>query len=275
MTEPEVAETFGKYIPTATVAWRQLLSDLCREGNRVTVRGLNIVETMHRSCVIDMKSPIVNVADRKLGSAFLFAEAAWILGGHNDVASIAPFAKRISEFSDDGIFFRGAYGPQIVQQMPYIIESIKNDLFTRQAVISIWKPSPMPSKDIPCTVTCQFMVRGGLLHTFVDMRSSDAWLGVPYDWFNFSMLSAWLMLILRDAGIDVELGFLHFKANSQHFYESDEAKIKSLLAGDFQMNPALDDLQDFITRMLDHSTFKPTDFVRWLWEVAESELEYK
>jgi thymidylate synthase len=54
----------------------------------------------------------------------------------------------------------------------------------------------------------------------MNMRSSDAWLGVPYDWFNFSMLSAGVALLLREKGINVQLGNLHFYAASQHLYET-------------------------------------------------------
>ena len=217
-----IEETFGKLVFSANDAWMHLIEDVYRNGQYAHSRGRETMELLGRSVVVDMAKPIVSNKARRIGYNFMLAEAAWIILGKNDVKSIAPFSAKISYFSDDGIYFQGAYGPQIVQQLPYIISCFKKDLFTRQAVISIWKPSPPDSKDIPCTITCQFMVRANLLHAFVNMRSSDCWLGVPYDWFNFSMLAKYVTLILNETiGSTVDLGFLHFNAASQHIYTSD------------------------------------------------------
>lgn len=271
MSYPE-EQTFGPLIPSASTAWLLLLEDVMKNGLSVKVRGRNITEILHRTQVIDMKQPIVSITSRKLGYAFLCAEAAWILSGRNDVQSIAPYSKAISSFSDDGKFFRGAYGPQIIQQLPYIIESLNNDLYTRQAVISIWKPSPMPSKDIPCTVAVQFMVRGGLLHTFVDMRSSDCWLGVPYDWFNFSMLTKYLLLMLKEINPEVfstcDLGFLHFKANSQHIYEDDIPKVIDVMESKYDQDKQGEMLANLVIR-----SSNSDKFISNLWAIAGALLE--
>jgi thymidylate synthase len=67
----------------------------------------------------------------------------------------------------------------------------------------------------------QFMVRDDELHCFANMRSSDVWLGVPYDWVNFSAISAYILLCLKmlDIKFDhVSLGNLYFYAASQHLY---------------------------------------------------------
>lgn len=267
-----VDDTFGPLVPNATNAWLKLLSDVVRTGQRVYVRGSWTTELLHRGCIIDMKHPIVNVKNRKLGAAFLFGEAAWILSGRNDVTSIQPFSKRISDFSDDGIFFRGAYGPQIIQQLPYILECF-TDIYTRQAVISIWKPSPPNSKDIPCTIDVHFMVRGGLLHTFVHMRSSDCWLGVPYDWFNFSMLSYWVMLMINERRSEhgaLDLGFLHFCANSQHIYDTNMPDVLPM-TDEFtvlDLDPKLCDLEDEIFKCT-----TATDFRNHLWSLAYAQLD--
>ena len=233
------------FVYGATTEWLGILEKLVKHGQRVNVRGREIVEILSNQAVIDMQQPIVNVLKRKLGLGFLFAEAGWILGGKNDVQSIAPFSKQISNFSDDGLFFKGAYGPQVVQQLPYILETLTKDLYSRQAVTSIWKPSPGPSKDIPCTLTYQIMVRGNLVHMFLNMRSSDVWLGVPYDWFNFTMIAHYVLKYLRTVypKNDLQIGYLYFNAASQHYYVDDEPKILDILAdsreGVFKLDPRI------------------------------------
>jgi len=269
MNDPVETQTFGPLVYGATKNWYDLLLDLTKSGQFVTVRGRNIKEILFRKAVIDMNEPVVMSKERKLGLGFMFAEAAWILSGRNDVRSIAPFAKKIREFSDDGYFFQGAYGPQIIQQLPYILECFKKDLYTRQAVISIWKPSPPNSKDIPCTITVQFMVRANCLHTFVSMRSSDAWLGIPYDWFNFSMLSYYVMALIGNHSLLP--GFLHFVAASQHCYEDDASKVVDVLQN---MNP-IDDAEGFSNMIKTHliEVGNPQQIINNLWDMAYSELD--
>jgi hypothetical protein len=50
----------------------------------------------------------------------MFGEAAWMLRGKNDVATVSKYAGAITRFSDNGITFFGAYGPKIIDQLPYV-----------------------------------------------------------------------------------------------------------------------------------------------------------
>ena len=64
-----------------------------------------------------MNYPIVLSKARSLGYKFMVAEAFWILSGRNDVEFMDKFSNKIKDFSDDGIFFNGAYGPKIIDQL--------------------------------------------------------------------------------------------------------------------------------------------------------------
>jgi hypothetical protein len=168
-----------------------------------------------------MTRPVVDVLVRKLGYRFMAAEAWWILSGRNDVESIRKYSPHIASFSDDGKFFHGAYGPKILDQLTYVIDSLQKDADTRQAVLSIWRENPRVSRDVPCTISAQWLIRDGKLHCIDTMRSSDAWLGWPYDVFNFSCLSAYILLMLRERASffnSVRLGCLSLVAGSSHLY---------------------------------------------------------
>jgi thymidylate synthase len=149
----------------------------------------------------------------------MMAEAWWILTGQNKLETIQRYSKQIKEFSDDGIFFMGAYGPKVVDQLPYILDSLVKDPSSRQAVLSIWRERPRSSRDIPCTLTLQFFIRDSRLHCCANMRSSDIWLGWPYDVFNFSMISKYLVELLNKDEELISLGNLYFTAGSQHLYD--------------------------------------------------------
>jgi thymidylate synthase len=176
-----------------------------------------------------MKWPVNDYAKRKLGYKFMCAEAWWIMTGQNRLDSIKAFSESIGKFSDDGEFFFGAYGPRVVDQLMHITKSLTEDHASRQAVLTTWRPNPPSSKDIPCTISLQFIIRDGKLDCLANMRSSDAWLGVPYDWFNFSMLSGGICILLRKAGQLIELGTLHFYAGSQHLYEHNFEAVKDII----------------------------------------------
>jgi thymidylate synthase len=68
------------------------------------------------------------------------------------------------------------------------------------------------------------------MNTVVNMRSSDCWLGVPYDVFNFTMMTATIMLRLRKLGMrDLKIGTLYINAGSRHIYEKQWVKTVSCI----------------------------------------------
>lgn len=229
---------------SANFVWMNLLKTVLEQGRDVAPRGLATKEILNFTTKIDMTRPMVTWPERVSSDAnskfhaFMFAEAAWILGGENRVETIAPFSKMISRFSDDGIFYHGAYGPKIIDQISHVVKSLSEDPFSRQAVINIWRESPPPTKDVPCTISVQFMLRDGILYCFDTMRSSDAWLGWPFDVFNFTMLSLMVAVLLKPRlGYTPTLGTLHLTAASQHLYEKNFEAARSVLSSSFVDTP--------------------------------------
>jgi thymidylate synthase len=173
----------------------------------------------------------------------------------------------IRNFSDDGRRFFGAYGPPFVEQLSYVVQALAADPASRQAVMTLWRPQPRHTKDTPCTVALQWVLRRSAaypevdgvgpvdtplrLHCVATMRSSDAWTGWPYDVHTFSVLSAVIALELKLYATSlaknslttgeteraaqlaaVELGDLYLTAGSQHLYVADrEPAERSLAAG--------------------------------------------
>lgn len=270
-----------------TSAWRNLLRDLLDPAGRaITVapaslggdwRGRTTREILAYQTTVPMAEPILLCPGRKLGYRFAAAEAAWILSGDNRLAAMLPFARQLAKLSDDGRTMAGAYGPPFVDQLPYVSASLKNDRASRQAVMTLWRPRPAPGSDVPCTVALQWLIRprpcapdgtGGPdvdeprdeLRCLATMRSSDAWMGLPYDWVAFSAMSAFLALDLRRHGINLSLGDLTVTAGSQHLYRIDwELAQECLSRDDAVATVAPLDLSDFS---------KPDDLVEHLWSTA-------
>lgn len=210
--------------------WLNALNDILINGDLVSPRGLATKEIPQRTIEVNMRQPVLRVPDRSLSYRFMAAEAFWILSGDDRVETIAPYNSRIADFSDDGQRFFGAYGPKIKAQLPYVIEKLNADQDSRQAGLTIWRECPPQTKDVPCTVAIFFAIRDGKLNVHVFMRSSDVWLGVPYDVFNFSMLGHLVCGLLnehRSPQTYVRPGQLFLTAASSHLYEVnwDDAKL--------------------------------------------------
>ena len=211
--------------------WLELLRTTFARGQPVNPRGLKTLELHHHTVSIDMRRPVLMVPERKLSYQFMAAEAYWIISGSDRVSHIAPWNKNISQFSDDGQVFAGAYGPRIKAQLDYVVRALLSDQDTRQAVMTIWTPNPAPSKDIPCTVALDFKIRDGQLNCHAFMRSSDQWMGLPYDLFNFSLLSHFICGVVNTQQPQLELapGRLYLTAASSHLYDAQWEAARAIL----------------------------------------------
>lgn len=228
------------YMP-ATSSWLAHLRKVAATGEKVSPRGMMTFEVRNALVEYDAASPVVVVPERGLSARFLSGEALWILSGSDRVADIAPYNKRIANYSDDGETFFGAYGPRIESQIGWVADKLARDPESRQAVLTIWREKPPETKDVPCTVAMSFAVRSLCVHATVFMRSSDVWLGLPYDMFNFAMVQARLTCALSTKLSEhLQLGSTAIFAASSHLYERDLDAALRVLEAPF----AEEDLED-------------------------------
>jgi thymidylate synthase len=208
-------------------AWSELLNKL-QNSSLVYPRGRAVREITDVSVRIhDASQNILVNAERNPVYRFMVAEWLWIWYGREDVASIVQYNPHLAQFSDDGVRFNGAYGPPVTEQWPYVLAKLQQDPDTRQAVISIYRPPKIATRDVPCTISLQFLLRNGQLNTIATMRSSDIWLGLPYDVWNFTQLTNILA-----AQLNVSLGWITLHLGSSHLYEHDQPRVDRVLAQD-------------------------------------------
>lgn len=154
-------------------------------------------------------------------------EALQLVGGFSDPALTVWASSHFGRFRENSGHFHGAYGPRVRNQLPFIVDKLLLDTQTRRAVVTLWDPSQdneLGKKDYPCTVALGFELdhRGHLCMNTV-MRSNDAWLGLPYDIFQFTQLQLTMAKIL-----DVEVGTYTHTAWSLHIYEEHWALARQL-----------------------------------------------
>lgn len=207
-------------------AWERLLHCLVYFPQRtIAPRGLETREILGVHFVAhDLRRNLLVHPSRNLNYRFAIAELFWIAFGLDDLAILARYNKQMSRFSDDGLKLSGAYGPRLASQWEYIINILRKDPSTRQAVATIWSPNPAPSLDVPCTISLQWLLRENKLHVIATMRSSDVWLGVPYDAHVFSQLTNMLAGVLG-----VETGSLTMQLGSSHLYANNYEAAQNVL----------------------------------------------
>jgi thymidylate synthase len=192
-----------------------------RRGSRVGP----VLETLNESIAFDMEYPFVATIERKLSYRYMFAEAHWIISGSNELNHNPSVTLTQKPWANDFGRLEGAYGPMYAEQVSYVLNLLKHDLSSRQAVISVWRPRPAMSKDIPCVCLYQFLIRENKLHMVVTMRSNDIWLGRPNDWAVYTLLATDVLLqlnhYLKSFGTQLSLGLCYVNTGSAHIYEKD------------------------------------------------------
>lgn len=201
-----------------------ILSDLIGYAPEVGSRGGHRVKELINT-QINIKKPWkreVLTPGRSPNVFAQIAETCWVLSGRNDIEWLTPYLPRAVDFSDDGKTWRSGYGPRIRSwdggdQLEYVIDTLRNDALSRQAVIAIWDPNVdnLPGKDRACNTQLQFLNRDGQLHLTVTVRSNDVmwgWSGINA--FEWSVLQEIVAATLR-----ISIGTLTFNIGSLHIYD--------------------------------------------------------
>lgn len=175
------------------------------------------------------------------------AEAIQLIGGFAQPDLLTRASPNFARYARDDGTFHGAYGARVKYQVGAAVAKLRRDPQTRQAVITLWDPwldNLEGEKDYPCTVMLHFEARNAGLNAQtkwtldmnVVMRSNDAWLGLPYDMFQFGQLQ---FTVARALGWAV--GSYCHTALSLHLYTRDVIAAERIDTGgpptDFKFQP--------------------------------------
>lgn len=108
-------------------------------------------------------------------------------------------------------------------QFEHVINTLKNDESTRQAVLSIWNPSiDMDGTKtggvsrVPCSLFYQFLIRNNRLHCIYYLRSNDMLSHHAIDLYCASGLMEYLVKRLKDTYPNLKVGSLTYECGSLH-----------------------------------------------------------
>lgn len=205
-----------------------LLTELRHRGMSETNARTGVVIKMlsgGHAFKLDLSSGRLPVAgNRRYWPHVAAAETAWQFMGTKDPEFIVGKAPRLwRKFIEDGEL-KTAYGYRWRQhfgrdQLELAMEELQSNPTNRQLFISAWDPAtdglggPQP-KNIPCPVGFSLTRTADVLHCSVFVRSSDVFVGLPYDVMGYA-----LTVDAIAASCGLRPGTLLFTLAHPHLYE--------------------------------------------------------
>lgn len=209
---------------TPSAAWAETIACLLwhpqEEKVRVSPRGQPTTELVGQATlrIINPDRMPLAASGRVFRHAITAAEGLSLVGQTSVPEIVVDRVGAFRKFLKRSVFW-GAYGPRVAGDVGNLVELLKGDPDSRQAVLTLFDSDRDLGRtdqlDLPCTVAIQFLVRRGL-EMRVYMRSNDAWLGLPYDLGQFTMLQA---AVAQALGLP--MGEYVHNAGSMHIYDRD------------------------------------------------------
>lgn len=206
-------------VGTPSEAVAKTVNLLAKHGYRATSRGMTTREFINYS--ISIRRPWhlpFTVRGRRLNQRLGAIEAVQLVAGQPMLELVRSNRSLADATIDPSGTAHGNYGSRVYGQLGRVIEALSFDPGSRQAVMTIFDTNrdvvPAAILDVPCTLSIQFFIRDDTLLARVSMRSNDAWLGLPYDLFQFISLQAAVASILG-----LPMGAYHHTVGSMHLYE--------------------------------------------------------
>tara|TARA_B110000259_G_scaffold157590_1_gene179553 strand:- start:3509 stop:4270 length:762 start_codon:yes stop_codon:yes gene_type:complete len=207
--------------------YKAILMDALINGqltnNRTSVKTYKL---FNQTLNIDLKYGFPIVTGKKIFFKKALAEFKWIYEGRTDLKYLND--NNVNWWNDFAINNKlgKVYGYQIKQfngifnQIDYVIKEIKNN--SRRAVITLWNPCDFKDQALPCCYThFNFVKINNKLNMVMNFRSSDMFLGLPYD-----IIVGALFLIEIAKQCKLEPSILGLNLADAHVYENHINQIK-------------------------------------------------
>lgn len=197
-----------------------------RTGSRIKVLPGGV------SLKVDLRSGhLPTCGHRKLFPKTAAAEVAWFASGKQDVTWLKKYAPIWDKFvEDDGKTIDAAYGYRwrmffARDQLEMAVKALRNNPSDRRVYISAWDPARdglgmVGQKNVPCPVGFTLSIVAGQLHSSLLLRSSDVFVGLPYDIMGHAILMQVLLDSINGQDGHYELGSMHFTLAHPHLYEA-------------------------------------------------------
>ncbi len=189
--------------------------DLMRRARDHGVRksdrtGTGTLSVFGHQMRFDLRDGFPLVTTKKLHLKSILHELIWFLAGDTNTAYLKKHGVSIwDDWADATGELGPVYGRQwrswatpnggSIDQIRDVVETLKTNPASRRIIVTAWNPADIPDMALaPCHCLFQFYVAEGRLSCQLYQRSSDIFLGVP---FNIASYAALTMMMAQVTGL--------------------------------------------------------------------------
>lgn len=197
-------------------------------GRMVAPRGLMTFEIVGPIAMKTLSN--LTVARKGMNITLAYIEALMMIAGEFDLELIKMAAPKsrldLWEKQSD-------YGVRIEKQMPKALQLLRDDHWTRRAIVYFNHKRHWQTDDLACTTALHFMIRNDTLETTMNVRSWDLAYGLPMDLMTHGIVAQ-----VMAKAVNVQAGDLYATANSAHVYTDTQGLATADQDLEFNLGPA-------------------------------------
>lgn len=207
--------------------------------------GVGTRSVFGRQLRFDLRAGFPLLTTRKIHWRSIVGELLWMLRGDSNVRSLQKDGITIwNEWADENGDLGPVYGVQWRHwggdQLKRVINEIRTNPTSRRLIVSAWNAAEIDRMALPpCHALFQFHVdlrslTDGYLDCHLYQRSSDVFLGLPFNIASYALLTH---MVAHICGLNA--GDLIISIGDAHLYRNHEEQARLLLTRDHLPAPAL------------------------------------
>lgn len=213
----------------------KLMAHILKDGKSKPTRGIHGIKSIFGYQMrFDLRQGFPLLTTKKMPFKILLHELLWFVSGDSNIKYLQDHNIRYwDEFADKDLNLGPVYGVQWrrwkatdgreVDQLQWAIDQIKTNPHSKAIIVNAWNAAELDAMRLPpCHTMFQFDVTKGKLRLQLYQRSSDVFLGLPFNIAQYAML---LEMVAHLTGLEareliVTIGNGHLYNN--HFEQAKE-----------------------------------------------------
>ena len=206
----------------------KLLDTIIKDGRTKPTRGVCPIKSIFGyQMKFDLRYGFPLLTTKKMPIKILINELLWFVSGSSNIKVLQDNNIHYwDDFADKDLNLGPVYGVQWrhwqdprggeIDQLAWAIDQIKTNPDSKAIIVSAWNPADLTEMRLPpCHTFFHFDVTKGKLRMLLYQRSSDVFLGLP---FNIAQYAALLMMVAKVTGLEarelvVSIGNAHLYTN--------------------------------------------------------------
>ncbi|NQX87242.1 MAG: thymidylate synthase [Halioglobus sp.] len=235
---------------------QDILDNGVQKGDRT---GTGTVSVFARQFRHDLAEGFPLLTTKKLHFRSIVCELLWFLSGDTNIRWLKEHGVSIwDEWATEEGNLGPVYGAQwtawptrdgdCINQIDYVVDCLRHNPDSRRILFHAWNVEYLPDEKLspqdnvragrmalpPCHLLYQFYVAGGRLSAQLMIRSSDSFLGLPYNTASLALLTHMLA-----QQCDLEPGEIIICTGDSHIYSNHLQQVRQQLAREPRALPRL------------------------------------